>query len=152
MVVRHAQALARSEWEGDDVDRNLSRRGMKQSRQLVDRLLELKPTRIISSPYLRCLDTVRPLASAAGLEVESDDRLAEGYGRAAVDLVRSLSASGEDAVLCSHGDVIPEILATLANEDRVDLGPAPRVEKASVWVLRGEGGRFSSATYLKPPK
>jgi broad specificity phosphatase PhoE len=152
MVVRHAQALARSEWEGDDVDRTLSRRGMKQSRLLVNRLLELKPTLILSSPYLRCLDTVRPLGVAAGLVVEADERLAEGAGRAAVELVRTLSAAGEDAVLCSHGDVIPEILATLANEDRVDLGPAPRVEKASVWVLSGEGGRFSSATYLKAPK
>ena len=152
MVVRHAHALARSEWDGDDADRTLSRRGQKQSRLLVDRLLELKPTLILSSPYLRCLDTVRPLGEAAGLAVEADERLAEGSGRAATELVRSLSAAGEDPVLCSHGDVIPEILVTLANEDRVDLGPAPRVEKASVWVLTGDGGRFSSATYLKPPK
>lgn len=144
--------MARSEWEGDDAERTLSRRGTKQSRLLVAPLLELKPTRILSSPYVRCMDTVRPLAAAAGLKVEADERLAEGWGRAAVELVRTLSAAGEDPVLCSHGDVIPEILATLANEDRVDLGPAPRVEKASVWVLSGEGGRFSSATYLKPPK
>ena len=152
ILVRHAHALARSDWDGEDADRILSRRGVKQSRLLVDRLLELKPTRILSSPYLRCLDTVRPLAGVAGLPVEAEDRLAEGEGRAAVELVRSLAAAGEDPVLCSHGDVIPEILATLANEDRVDLGPAPRVEKASVWLLHGEGGRFSSATYLKPPK
>jgi 8-oxo-dGTP diphosphatase len=152
MVVRHAHALARSEWDGDDVERALSRRGKKQARLLVDRLLELKPTRILSSPYVRCLDTVRPLAGSAGLPVEAEDRLAEGEGRRAVELVRSLSADGDDAVLCSHGDVIPEILATLANEDRIDLGPAPRVEKASVWLLYGDGGRFSSAAYLKPPK
>jgi 8-oxo-dGTP diphosphatase len=152
MVVRHAQAVTRSEWDGDDTLRVLSRRGVKQSRLLVARLLEFKPARILSSPYLRCLDTVRPLAGAAGLAVEEEERLAEGGGRPAVELVRSLSVAGEDAVLCSHGDVIPEILATLANEDRVDLGPAPRVEKASVWLLHGEGGRFSAAEYLKPPK
>jgi 8-oxo-dGTP diphosphatase len=152
IVVRHAHAVARSEWDGEDTDRVLSRRGVKQSRILVERLLELKPNRIISSPFIRCLDTVRPLGVAAGLPVEEEDRLAEGAGRAAVELVRSLAAAGEDPVLCSHGDVIPEILATVANEDRVDLGPAPRVEKASVWLLYGEGGRFSSATYLKPPK
>jgi 8-oxo-dGTP diphosphatase len=112
----------------------------------------MKPTRIISSPYLRCLETVRPLAGAAGLVVEDDDRLAEGEGRRAVELVRAVGGAGDNAVLCSHGDVIPEILATLANEDRVDLGPAPRVEKSSIWVLHGDGGRFSSATYVKPPK
>jgi broad specificity phosphatase PhoE len=152
MVVRHAHSLSRSEWDADDGDRPLSRRGLRQSRLLVDGLLELKPSRILSSPYVRCMDTVRPLGAAAGLAVEADERLAEGSGRAAVELVRTLSAAGADPVLCTHGDVIPDILATLANEDRVDLGPAPRVEKASVWVLSGEGGRFSSATYWRPPK
>jgi broad specificity phosphatase PhoE len=152
MVVRHAHALSRSDWVEDDSLRPLSRRGAKQARLLVDRLLELKPTRVLSSPYVRCLDTVRPLAAAAGLLVEEDERLAEGEGRRAVDLVRAAGVAGENVVLCSHGDVIPEILATLANENRVDLGPAPRVEKASVWVLQGQGGRFSSATYIKPPK
>lgn len=152
MVVRHAHALSRSDWEGDDSERSLSRRGEKQARLLLPRLLELKPTRVLSSPYVRCMETVRPLATAAGLELEADGRLAEGSGRRAAEWVRELSAAGEDPVLCSHGDVIPEILVTLAAEDRVDLGPAPRVEKASVWVLYGEGGRFSTATYLKPPK
>src|SRR5438270_1426253 len=147
-VVRHAHALSRSEWEGDDAARMLSRQGIKQARLLAARLIELKPSRVLSSPYVRCMDTVRPLGAAAGLAVEGDDRLAEGAGRQAVELVRSLSAAGEDAVLCSHGDVIPEILATLANEDRVDLGPAPKVEKAGIWLLYGEGGRFSSATYI----
>jgi broad specificity phosphatase PhoE len=152
ILVRHAHAVARTDWDGDDRQRVLSRRGIKQSRLLVPRLLETKPARILSSPFLRCLDTVRPLGAAAGLPVEPDERLAEGHGRAAVDLTRALGAADEDAVLCSHGDVIPDILAALANEDRVDLGPAPKVEKASVWVLHAEGGRFTSAGYLKPPK
>lgn len=152
VVVRHAHALSRSDWEGDDSLRILSRRGEKQSKLLVGRLIELKPTRILSSPYVRCLETVRPLAAAAGLAVEEEQRLAEGEGRRAMELVRALVAAGENAVLCSHGDVIPDILAAVANEDQVDLGSAPRVEKASVWVLEGEGGRFSTASYIKPPK
>ncbi len=154
MVVRHAQAMSRTAWDGDDADRPLTERGVEQAALLVPRLLESKPTRILSSPYLRCVDTVRPLASAAGLRLEVDPYLAEGYGRQAVKLVRRLAASGEEAVLCSHGDVIPEILVTLANEDSVDLGPTPRVQKASVWVLYGKGrrGRFSSAAYMEPPK
>lgn len=152
MVVRHAHALSRTDWEGDDALRTLSGRGEKQSKLLISRLIEMKPTRILSSPYVRCMDTVRPLAAAAGLTVEEEPRLAEGEGRRAIDLVRALGAAGESAVLCSHGDVIPEILAAVANEDQVDLGLAPRVEKASVWVLEGEGGRFSSASYMKPPK
>ena len=150
MLVRHAHALSRGDWEGDDAQRELSKRGRKQSQLLAARLLELEPVRILSSPYVRCLDTVGPLARALGVRVEVEDRLAEGSGQPAVELVRSLS--DEDVVLCSHGDVIPDVLAAVAHEDRVDLGPAPRVEKASVWLLYGEGGRFHSASYLTPPK
>ncbi len=151
MVVRHAHALSRSSWDGDDEARSRSARGVEQSRQLVGPLLELKPTRVLSSPYKRCIETVRPLADAAGLEVEVEPGLAEGEGRAAVELVRALARSGETPVLCSHGDVIPEILITVANEDRVDLGPSPHVQKGSVWLLYGDAGRFSSAVYLPPP-
>ncbi len=152
MVVRHAHAVSRRDWEDDDRWRMLSPKGEKQARLLVDPLLARHPTRILSSPYRRCIDTVSPLALAAGLRVEEDDRLAEGAGRGAVELVRVLAAAGTDAALCSHGDVIPDILATLAHEDRVDLGPAPQVEKASVWVLHGDRGRIVSAEYWRPPK
>ncbi|HWE54908.1 MAG TPA: phosphoglycerate mutase family protein [Acidimicrobiales bacterium] len=151
LVVRHAQAQSRSEWESDDRDRPLTGRGRMQSDQLADRLLELKPVRILSSPYVRCVDTVRPLADRAAVPVEEEVRLGEGYGAQALGLARSLSQSDDVVVLCSHGDVIPELLAAAANEDRVDLGPAPQVEKASVWVLHGTG-RFTSAEYIKPPK
>ena len=149
LLVRHAHALARSEWDGDDRERELSQKGHRQAVRLVPVLTEFKPSRLLSSPYLRCLDTVRPLGRALGRQVESEDRLAEGAGRAAVELVRSLRA--EDAVLCSHGDVIPDILAVLVHDDGVDLGAHPRVEKASVWVLDAGGDRFTAASYLPPP-
>lgn len=119
---------------------------------LVPCLLALEPTRIVSSPYLRCRQTVQPLADAAGLRVETDDLLAEGQGRGALELVRAAGAAGQAVVFCSHGDVIPDVLVALANEDRVDLGPAPQVEKSSVWVLHGEGRRWSAAVYIRPPK
>ena len=150
LLVRHAHALSRAEWDGDDRDRQLSQRGYRQAAGLVAVLTELGPARLLSSPYLRCLDTLRPLGDALGCPVEIDDRLAEGSGRAAVDLVRSLC--GEKVALCSHGDVIPDVLAALAYEDQVDLGANPRVEKGSVWVLEADGEHFTSASYLPPPE
>ena len=105
-------------------------------------------TRVLSSPYLRCLQTMTPLAAAQGLKIEESDALAESQSTAAVKLVRSLA--GENLVLCTHGDVIVEILVTLADEDRVDLGPSPRQAKGSVWALMGDNGSFSQAKYLPP--
>jgi 8-oxo-dGTP diphosphatase len=95
------------------------------------------------------MDTVVPLSGSVGVGVEAEDLLAEGSGRAALDLVRSLA--GSSSVLCSHGDIIPELLAALANEDGIELGRHPRWEKASAWVLRSSGDRLVSAEYLPPP-
>lgn len=149
MVVRHAHAVPRGDWEGDDQRRGLSRRGHRQALGLAALLAELKPARILSSPYARCLCTVRPLADALGLEVEADGRLAEAAGPRAYGLLESVA--GEDVVLCSHGDVIPELLAEVAERHGVDLGAHPKVEKGSVWVLERDGDRFVSAEYVPPP-
>ncbi len=123
LLVRHAHALARSEWHGDDRDRDLSARGRGQSAALVPILREFKPERILSSPYSRCVDTVVPLATALGIDVEPVEALAEGAGYDAVRLVRSVR--DRVSVLCSHGDVIPEILAALGERGPAGPGPQP---------------------------
>ena len=106
------------------------------------------PKRALSSPYLRCVQTLKRLGTANGIEVEPVDDLAEGQSSAAVRLVRSLA--GDNVAVCTHGDVIAEILVTLADEDRVDLGPNPRQAKGSLWVLEGSDGSFTSARYFPP--
>src|SRR5579875_2392373 len=106
------------------------------------------PQRILSSPFVRCVQTVQPLADRLGVTVEVAEELAEGNGPAAVALVRSLA--DEKVALCTHGDVIPDVLVALADEDRVDLGPRPRQAKGSVWVLETDGGHFVRAAYLPP--
>lgn len=148
MLIRHAQAGARKEWAGDDSSRPLSVKGADQARLLVDRLIPYEPARVLSSPYQRCVETVAPLSDKLGVQVERIDALAEGNGPAALKLVRSLM--GSSVALCTHGDVIPEILVALVDEDRLDLGLAPKQSKGSVWVLEADGTRFSAAAYLPP--
>ncbi len=105
VLVRHAAAGKRREWDGDDRLRPLDERGRRQAAALVELLGLLGFRRVVSSPYVRCVETVEPLAAALGVEVETDDRLAEGAGAAALELLR------EDGVLaCTHGDVIEEVL------------------------------------------
>jgi broad specificity phosphatase PhoE len=106
------------------------------------------PQRILSSPYDRCIATVEPLAVHFGLSVEVSESLAEGAGTDALVLVRALA--DEKVAVCTHGDVIPDVLVPLADEDRLDLGHHPKQAKGSVWVLEHACGRFSRATYLPP--
>ena len=150
LLVRHAHALARSDWDGDDDERTLSVKGSQQARALVAILSGFAPTLIRSSPSVRCLDTVRPLAESTGVELAVEKRLAEGSGASAADLVRELTAGA--AVLCSHGDVIPDVLAAISRVDELGLDRQPRSEKGSVWILEGDGTRVTTARYIRPPK
>jgi phosphohistidine phosphatase SixA len=148
LLIRHAHAGSRRDAKGPDVARKLSARGLKQAQGLVETLESYAPQRIVSSPALRCVETVAPLAKALHLKVEEADILAEGSGLEALDLVRQVA--NEKIALCTHGDVIPEILVALADEDHLDLGPRPRQAKGSVWVLEAEQRRFVKASYLPP--
>jgi len=149
LLIRHAHAGSRRDSRVPDRARRLSARGIKQAQSLIATLEGFAPQRIVSSPAIRCLETVAPLARAFHLKVEEDEVLAEGAGLSALSLVRSVAT--EKIALCTHGDVIPEILVALADEDHLDLGPRPRQAKGSVWVLEAEESRFVKASYLPPP-
>jgi 8-oxo-dGTP diphosphatase len=149
-LVRHAKAGERHVWDGDDQDRPLSGRGRTQSRGLLDVLAEAVFDRLLSSPYVRCMETLIPLAAQRGLAIEPVEALAEGGGLDdAVALVRKHAEHG--AVLCTHGDIIPMLLEHYA-ERGVDIGRSPQWPKGSTWVLETDGtGEVVSARYLPPP-
>jgi broad specificity phosphatase PhoE len=147
--VRHARAGDRSAWQGDDWLRPLSRAGRSQSRGIMDLLATAPFERVLSSPYVRCMETVVPLAGARRLAIEVEESLAEGGD---IDSVLAVMRKhmGTGALLCSHGDIIPAVLSNLAATG-VDLGPDPRCPKGCIWVLDGAGSDVTSARYLPPP-
>jgi 8-oxo-dGTP diphosphatase len=150
-LVRHADAKSRANWSGPDELRPLSRKGESQAAGLADKLRNAPIKRILSSPAMRCIDTVEPLAAKHGVKVETTDALLEGADpSAAYDLLRRVAKEEGDTVLCTHGDLIPELLRA-ASKDGLALGDAPRWPKGSTWAIEGDGGRFTKARYLPPP-
>ena len=149
-IVRHGRAGSRSRWKGDDRDRPLSKAGIRQAEALADLLVPAGPTRILSSPYLRCEQTVLPLARRVGVEVEVTPALAEGaWWPEALSLMTEAKSA---LVLCSHGDVIGELVLAIAEQTPVKLGPdGPALAKASVWAVEITDGELGAARYLPPP-
>lgn len=157
-LVRHAIAVPRRSWPDDDLSRPLDARGKAQSLGLVEQLASVKVSRVLSSPAVRCVDTVTPFAAAQGLVAEVEDDLFEGHGHRATTLVQGFLAqqsdpsdqTDSDIVLCSHGDVIPEVLAALERLG-ADLGEKRRWNKGSVWALTA-GAKGIVARYQAPPQ
>ncbi len=148
-LVRHAKAGSRSEFDGDDRARPLTGKGRRQAIAIADRLLPHATGALISSPFVRCVQTLQPLAESRGIAIATDDVLTEGAGfEGALDLLTNLP---DGSVLCSHGDVIPETIGALARRGCEIVGE-PDWRKASVWQLRrADDGTVHEATAWPPP-
>jgi 8-oxo-dGTP diphosphatase len=149
-LVRHAKAGERRTWTGDDVDRPLSKKGRKQSELIGKRLAKVSPPRLLSSRFVRCIQTLEPLAALLDTKVEIDDCLTEFEP---VDPVLGLIATAKNGtVMCSHGDIIPEVIRRLAASGTQVRTPTDW-RKASVWVLkRNKHGSIVHATVWPPPR
>ena len=149
-LVRHADAGKRNPYSSADDVRGLSEDGRRQAQRIADRLGDSGVTRVLSSPFPRCVQTVEPLARHLGVEVESHTVLAEGAdGRRTLALMRALA--GTDAVLCSHGDVIPEVIRLLRITG-VAIGDRRGNAKGSVWTITTENGALVAASYANTPR
>jgi 8-oxo-dGTP diphosphatase len=148
-LVRHAKAGDPAEWEGDDFLRPLSKPGRRQAERLAGFLGDVAFARLVSSPALRCVQTLEPLAGRQGLDVETVDALAEGRGAAsALELMAGLGP--EPVALSTHGDVMIHVLDALVGGG-MELEDPFAYAKSCAWVLERDGDRFVRGRYLPPP-
>ncbi len=157
LLVRHASAGSRSGWTGDDRERPLDECGIAQADELVRRLSRFEVGRVVSADVRRCVDTVAPVAEALGLLQDVEPLLGEvaypGREEEAVALVRHLGDVEVDAIACSQGDVIPDLVGRLATADGLALDEPIRAGKGSTWALTLDAdGRLVAADYLEPPR
>ncbi len=118
IVLRHAKALSRDDWDGPDAARPLSPRGRKQADAIVGPLRSFGVRRIVSSDAVRCVATVEPLAKALRRDIRttpliSQDAWEDGTTDARTVIGKRVRAR-KPAVICSHGPVLPDLLNELA--------------------------------------
>ena len=158
LLVRHAKAGRRGDWDGDDGLRPLSNAGRRQAQDGAELLTLCGPARIAAAPPLRCHDTVAPLADTVGLPVAEEPLLGENrYGDdpdATLRRVRELAAVPGVMALSSQGGVIPDVVRALAREAALEVAVDPDdvpSKKGSVWVLGLRDGALVSADYVERP-
>jgi 8-oxo-(d)GTP phosphatase len=136
LVIRHASAGHRGDSPGDDSLRPLDESGRRQAAALVDQLAPFAIERIISSPFVRCVQTVEPLAAARGLEIEVGHEVAEGED---LRRVRALLAelAGTATAACGHRQQIHPLFG--------------KTEKGATIVVEVANGTLGKLGRLPPP-
>jgi broad specificity phosphatase PhoE len=148
-LLAHMDAGDRTKWTADQDTRPLSELGRRQARRICDELAREPVDALYSSPALRCRQTIEPLAERFGLRIAPLDGLHEtngwlpppgwtvhddvaeavggaysaGGGVEALEAIRKEIASGR-VVACTHGDVLPAVIAFLVGAHRLDV-PTP---------------------------
>jgi len=119
VLVRHAHAVPRGQWDRDDTHRPLDREGRDRARALVPLLEVYRPERLLTSPSDRCVSTVEPYAATLGKRLRTKRGLSEeGFEQDPTKAPRRLERlleRGRPALVCSHGPVMPALLDIVAD-------------------------------------
>ena len=132
-VARHGQARRRSAHKGDEQTRPLTPVGRQQSVALVPVLAAFGVQEIVTSPWERCLRTVEPYATSAGIPLDTVEALTEAAHAAdpgkAGAVVEDHLKDPRDAVLSTHRPVLPAVLTVISRHTRRwTLGRLPRTD------------------------
>ncbi|MBX7450244.1 NUDIX hydrolase [Mycolicibacterium sp. 3033] len=154
LVVRHATAGSKKRYSGDDRKRPLDKHGRAQAESLVDLLMAFGAGELFAADRVRCHQTLGPLAEELGVSVVSETALtAEAYAdkpKKARQRVLEIAETASHPVICTQGEVIPDLIAWWCERDGVRPAKS-RNRKGSTWVLALAEGRLISADHIGSP-
>ena len=149
ILLRHASAVLRKQWEGPESERPLTAAGQDEARDLVPLLSAYGDLSLVTSPYARCAQTLEPAAADFGVELAVEPALAEDAdAEAAQAWLRQVMKSGKPTVACTHRPVVPELLG------ESPLGMSVRAGRRALapgeaWVMHGKDGNIVAIDRLR---
>jgi 8-oxo-dGTP pyrophosphatase MutT (NUDIX family) len=155
LLVRHAKAGNRSDFDGPDELRPLDRRGREQALRLATVLSAFGPVELLAADRVRCRQTLEPLSERLGLPVSRATELGEeefqADPQAGLALIERLLEPREEpgvTVVCSQGGAIPSALMALGVRWEGAAGALwPPSAKGSTWALGGRPGALAADYY-----
>lgn len=154
ILLRHAKALKRTEWDGDDGDRPLEHKGQLQAKRLLPIYLPYAVSEIHTSDALRCSETISAIAhSLSYTPIFSSDLSEYGFSKdknAPLDYVQNLMDRGISAVVCSHNPILPKVVKKLVGKKYFNSMDR-ELEPAQAIVLHCRGGEVVACDWIDEP-
>ena len=154
ILLRHAKALKRTEWDGDDGDRPLEHRGQLQAKRLLPIYLPYGISEVHTSDALRCIETIDLMARLIEkTPIFSADLSEYGYAKdkeAPLDYVQDLMDRGAPAIICSHNPIIPKLVKKLVGKKYLKSMDR-ELEPAQAIVLHCRAGEVIACDWIDEP-
>jgi len=154
IFLRHAKAVKRTEWSGDDSDRPLISEGQIMAKKLVKHLEMYDINEIHTSDAYRCMSTVEPFHEEHGTIKVVTDKLSE-YAFQKDDLiaasyVKQLAKFGGNYLICSHNPILPLMVDHLVKYPE-DFELDKELHPGDAWIVHHRGGKVFAVNFLKAP-
>ena len=155
ILLRHAKAITRDEWQGEDDDRPLSSSGQNQAMRLLSTYQVFNIDQIHSSDAVRCYDTVKSMAKGLDIKLEVSSKLSENTYKKdkekAFDYVRELIKEDKSILICSHNPILPKMLNKLTKKSEIEADE-DKLSPADGWVIHRSGKEIIQIDRLDSPK
>ena len=155
ILLRHAKAITRDEWQGEDDDRPLSSSGQNQAMRLLSTYQVFNIDQIHSSDAVRCYDTVKSMAKGLDIKLEVSSKLSENTYKKdkekAFDYVSELVKEDKSILICSHNPILPKMLNKLTKKSEIEADE-DKLSPADGWVIHRSGKEIIQIDRLDAPK
>ena len=154
ILLRHAKAITRDEWQGDDDDRPLDSLGQNQAKRLLSIYQVYNIEQIHTSDAVRCYDTVNPMVKGLAIKLEVTGKLSESTYKKdkekAFDYAKDLIKEDARILLCSHNPILPKMLNRLTKKSDVDADEG-KLSPADGWVIHRSGKAIIQVDRIDAP-
>lgn len=154
VLLRHAKAVKRSDWNGDDSDRPLVTEGQVMAKKLVSHLEMYAINEIHTSDAYRCMSTIEPFHEKFGTIKVVTDQLSEYAFQKddmlAVSYIKQLAKFGGNYLICSHNPILPLMVDQIVKYPE-DFDLDNELHPGDAWIVHHRGGKVFAVNFLKAP-
>lgn len=154
IMLRHAEAIPRSEWFGEDTDRPLATQGEFQAKRLIANLVPFMIEEIHTSSAVRCYETITPFARALNANYIFTDALSEDDfnkdPERSKKYFQKLLVNDHPTLICSHNPVLPNLLEKVAIKSGAEIS-VTKLKPSDSWIVHHVDKEVVAVDFMPAP-